>query len=271
MRQVVVRSTIVAATLIVGACASTPEPFSPPPSEIVINAPRSDRGNPNFYEVLGRRYHVMPSADGYLEDGVASWYGRDFHGRSTSSGERYDMYALTAAHKTLPLPTWVEVTNRTNGKTVIVKVNDRGPFVGDRIIDLSYAAALALDMIGNGTAPVLVRALGVPTVIPAAFAAGASALAVASVASVRQAEPEQTYLQVGAFAEPANASRMIATLRGAGVGQVHLHPPEPAGDGVHRVHVGPLASEAEYDTVQSKLRTLGYEDGHLVLEHFPTP
>ena len=131
-----------------------PSAYSPPP--------RRDRGNPPFYDVLGKRYYVLESSEGYQAKGVASWYGGDFHGLSTSSGERYDMHAMTAAHTTLPIPTWVEVTNLGNGKRVIVKVNDRGPFVDSRLIDLSYAAATALDMIRAGTARVEVRAIGEP-------------------------------------------------------------------------------------------------------------
>jgi rare lipoprotein A len=117
---------------------------------------------PQTYEVLGKRYVVRSSSDGYRERGTASWYGRPFDGRPTSSGEMYDMMELTAAHPTLPIPTWVEVTNLKNGKRVVVKVNDRGPFVGKRLIDLSYGAATALDMVRDGTAHVDVRALPGP-------------------------------------------------------------------------------------------------------------
>ena len=116
-------------------------------------------GNPQFYEVFGKRYKVRESGKGYRERGIASWYGRPFHGRPTSSGEKYDMEEMTAAHTSLPLPTWVEVTNLSNGKTVVVKVNDRGPFVGNRLIDLSHAAAKALDIVRTGTARVEVQAL----------------------------------------------------------------------------------------------------------------
>lgn len=269
-------SGLVALLLGAGGCASNaPRSIPSTVGEPVIDAPRSERGNPNFYEVLGRRYHVMPSADGYRETGVASWYGRDFHGRSTSSGERYDMFALTAAHKTLPLPTWVEVTNRNNGKRVIVKVNDRGPFVGDRVIDLSYAAALELDMIGSGTVPVSIRALGVPAAQPSPRLDApppTSAILAANVAPSSSRLPveiatEKTFVQVGAFAEQANASRVLAELRLAGLADVHVHSPATVG-GVHRVHVGPLTSEREFDLVRSKLRALGFADVHLVLERF---
>ncbi|MEO8465185.1 MAG: septal ring lytic transglycosylase RlpA family protein [Gammaproteobacteria bacterium] len=132
---------------------------------------RSERGNPPFYNVLGKRYHVLPTSAGYRARGTASWYGPDFHGLATSSGERYDMNAMTAAHTTLPLPTWVEVTNLENGRSVVVKVNDRGPFVANRIIDLSYAAATQLDMVRNGTARVEVRAMAAPYAQPIIAAA----------------------------------------------------------------------------------------------------
>ena len=122
---------------------------------------KSKYGNPPVYEVAGRFYQTMDSAEGYLEQGIASWYGSKFHGRLTSSREVYDMYLMTAAHRYLPIPTFVEVTNRKNGKSVIVKVNDRGPFHDDRIIDLSYAAAVRLGVIATGTAPVEVRAVSV--------------------------------------------------------------------------------------------------------------
>src|SRR6516162_3760878 len=121
--------------------------------------PRSAHGNPPFYDVLGQRYHVLASADGYLERGVASWYGPTFHGGNTSNGESYDMYGITAAHKTLPLPCYARVTNLRNGRSVVVRINDRGPFVANRLIALSYTAAARLDMLREGTTLVEVRTL----------------------------------------------------------------------------------------------------------------
>ena len=109
--------------------------------------------------MLGQRYYVQASSVGYRETGVASWYGPKFHGRSTSNGETYDMYAMTAAHKTLPLPTYAEVTNLNNGRSIIVKINDRGPFHENRIIDLSYTAAIKLDIVKKGTGLVEVKAI----------------------------------------------------------------------------------------------------------------
>ncbi len=122
--------------------------------------PRSPYGNPPFYDVFGKRYFVLSSSADYIERGVASWYGPGFHKVRTSTGETYDMYGMTAAHKTLPLPAYVRVTNLQNGRSVVVRVNDRGPFVGNRIIDLSYTAAAKLDMLRNGTAMVEVRSVG---------------------------------------------------------------------------------------------------------------
>ena len=121
--------------------------------------PPSRSGNADTYVVFGRRYRVRETSEGYREQGTASWYGADFHGRKTSSGPLYDMYELTAAHKSLPLPAYVRVTNLENGRSTVVKVTDRGPFVSGRIIDLSYAAALRLDMLERGTALVEVAAL----------------------------------------------------------------------------------------------------------------
>jgi len=150
-------------------------PDSPPDLSAVRDAvpreePRARYGNPASYEVFGETYHVKETAEGYEEEGRASWYGTKFHGRRTSSGETYDMYAMTAAHRTLPLPAYAEVTNLDNGKRVVVRINDRGPFVDNRIIDLSYAAAYRLDMVDAGTAPVRVRtitAAGLPTMADA--------------------------------------------------------------------------------------------------------
>ncbi len=120
---------------------------------------KSRIGNPESYEEFGERYKVLQSSQGFNEKGLASWYGIDFHGRDTSSGEVYDMYDMTAAHKTLPLPTYVRVVNFDNGRSLVVKVNDRGPFIRGRIIDLSYAAAYRLGITGPGTANVEITAL----------------------------------------------------------------------------------------------------------------
>jgi len=121
--------------------------------------PPSRSGNPDTYVVFGRRYRVKESSEGYRESGVASWYGWDFHGRKTSSGPPFNMFELTAAHKSLPIPTYARVTNLENGRSIVVKINDRGPFIDDRAIDLSYAAAARLEMLEQGTAQVEIVAL----------------------------------------------------------------------------------------------------------------
>jgi rare lipoprotein A len=269
-----------AAVLLIGslaACAnnetrsSAPEPraAASPPAAAGPAAPRrSDRGNPPFYDVLGKRYHVLPTSAGYVARGVASWYGRDFHGLATSSGETYDMHAMTAAHTTLPLPTWVEVTNLTNGKRVVVKVNDRGPFVDNRLIDLSYAAATALDMVRTGTTRVEVR-----TVAPPLDALRAETVVAASTASSSQPQagvpPERMFLQIGAFAEVENAERLVARLRASGFANPTVVSDPSEGRRLHRVWLGPLRDSIEYDALDTRLRSIGVAGSRLVVDRAP--
>ena len=154
--------------------AAAPAPISQVGADVIPKAePRSRYGNPPFYDVYGKRYYVLSSSADYVERGVASWYGPGFHRVKTSTGELYDMYGMSAAHRTLPLPAYVRVTNLQNGRSVVVRVNDRGPFVGNRIIDLSYTAAAKLDMLRDGTAMVEVRSLdnGAPPPQPTTLAA----------------------------------------------------------------------------------------------------
>jgi rare lipoprotein A len=251
--------------------ASVPRDTARAPSDLTDAVPpRGDRGNPPFYDVLGKRYHVLPSSEGYVHRGIASWYGRDFHGLRTSSGEIYDMYAMTAAHTTLPLPTWVEVTNLTNGKRVTVKVNDRGPFVDNRLIDLSYAAARALDIIGPGTAPVEVRAVAPP---PDAFRSGATVAATPArelAPSLQAAAPvERMFLQVGAFAQPENAERLAARLRASGFANSSVVRKPSDSRRLHRVWLGPIRDSAEFDLLDSKLRAIGMSGARLVVDRGP--
>ncbi len=137
-----------------------PGDLSRTPDAVPRIEPKSRYGNPSSYTVAGQTYRVRSTSQGYKEKGRASWYGTKFHGNRTSSGESYSMYKMTAAHKTLPIPCYVRVTNTSNGRAVIVRVNARGPFVHGRIIDLSYAAATKLGILSQGTAPVLVEAVG---------------------------------------------------------------------------------------------------------------
>ncbi len=261
-----------AVLLLVGACtlvggrgprsggqtsSATPvRPAIPPdiaaiPDAVPRSEPRSRNGNPPVYEVLGRRYTLLATADGYVERGVASWYGPGFHGVSTSTGEPYDMYAMTAAHKTLPIPCYARITNLVNGRTVVVRINDRGPFVANRLIDLSYTAAAKLDMLRAGTAMVEVRVVTpdapqneAPRVVPV---------------------PPALYVQAGAFAVPANAQRLLLRLQQAGLSNAFVLPPLP-GRRLYRVRVGPVSSVDDYDVMAARLATLGVPDARLALD-----
>ena len=251
----------------------------PPPDVLAIPdvvpraEPRSKRGNPPFYEVFGKRYYVLATSEGHVERGTASWYGPGFHSASTSMGERYDMYAMTAAHKTLPLPAYAEVTNLRNGRKVVVRINDRGPFVGDRIIDLSYTAAARLDMLLQGTAPVEVRVItprpgpgagsATPPVTPVAPSVPPVTVVNAPAAKPGGAAP--LYIQAGVFADHENARRRVEVLLAAGLELASLDEiPNPRA--LHRVRVGPFASVEEFDLTMQRLRTLGITDARLLAD-----
>jgi len=239
-------------------CAGGPSPDRVATSDAVPRAePPSSRGNPSSYTVHGKRYHVRPSNAGFHQRGIASWYGNKFHGRLTSSGEPYDMYKMTAAHKTLRLPAYVRVTNLDNGKSVVVRVNDRGPFVGDRIIDLSYAAAHKIDMTGRGTAPVEIEVVG-----PGQATARSNDQGNWRPATLPNARwGENVFVQVGAFRDRDNAAAIGARLRRAG-----LSPITRAEDGLTRVRVGPFASAAAFDSAVKRLRELGFHDARMVVK-----
>ena len=258
-----------------------PEPVAPseaPPApqsvpDVVPRVePRSRNGNPPFYDVLGKRYFVLSSSVGYVERGVASWYGPGFHKVRTSTGETYDMYGMTAAHKTLPLPAYVRVTNLQNGRSVVVRVNDRGPFVGNRIIDLSYTAASKLDMLRNGTAMVEVRTLDPAGAAPGAPADSADSpppLAAPDVNSGGVSTvpvPRALFIQAGAFSDPKNADRLLEKLRGGGYGKVFVRDNEIAGRRMYRVRIGPVPSVAEFDRIVAALERVGVNDAHLALD-----
>ena len=239
--------------------APPPAPAPPPPAggnnvpDAVPRAePRSAHGNPPFYDVLGRRYYVLANADGYLERGVASWYGPAFHGGNTSSGEPYDMYAMTAAHKTLPLPCYARVTNLRNGRSVVVRINDRGPFVANRLIDLSYSAAARLDMLREGTTLVEVRVLS-PAVPD-------------ELTRTSVQPPPALYLQAGAFADQQNAQRLLARLQAAGLERAFIALPLQSGAHLYRVRLGPIDSVAQFDELSARLSALGISDARLALE-----
>lgn len=266
---------LVLAAALLGACATRPVVDSAPPRGSAIPPdlpndpvpraePLSRYGNGPIYEVYGQPYEVMRSSHGYSERGVASWYGSKFHGRPTSSQEPYDMHQLTAAHKTLPLPTYVEVRNLRNNKTVVVRVNDRGPFVDNRIIDLSFAAARRLDMIRDGTSLVEVRAISFdkpPPPVPDSIVAAAVAEA-DSGGSVEN----QVFLQVGAFGERRNAERRHRLLQGKGIDGAFVYEEIGMERPLYRVRIGPLPDVDAYDQLVARLASLGITDSHIVTE-----
>lgn len=185
----------------------------------------SPKGTFRPYTIAGKRYHPLSTADGYVERGIASWYGRDFHGRKTSNGETYDMHAMTAAHKVLPMNTIIRVTREDTGAAVVLRVNDRGPFVGSRIVDLSYAGAKALDIVGPGTALVRLEAVGM---------AGET-----RTRSLAQAmENGRYYVQVGAFTFRENAVRLAEKLRAGAYPQSRLQKALVDGKTFWRVQAG---------------------------------
>lgn len=215
------------------------------PDPIPRFEPPSARGNPKTYQVFGKTYRTMTSSAGYFATGRASWYGRKFHGRSTSSGEPYDMLQLTAAHRALPLPTWLRVTNLENGRTTLVRVNDRGPFHSDRIIDLSFGAAYKLGFAHKGTARVRIEALtpggGARRTDGDAPAMSAPSAVVATPAA--PAVPQRFVLQAGAFSTLEAADRLKARLER--VTEIRAYVVRVADENLYRVRLGPVQSEAE--------------------------
>jgi rare lipoprotein A len=244
------------------APAVAPPPAGSVPDAVPRSEPRSRSGNPPFYDVFGIRYFVLSSSVGYRERGVASWYGPGFHKVRTSTGEAYDMYGMTAAHKTLPLPAYVQVTNLQNGRSVVVRVNDRGPFVGNRIIDLSYTAAAKLDMLRNGTAMVEVRTVDASTTAPATAPPAGQAPAAPQAPAATSA----LFVQAGAFSDPANADRLVQKLRGGGYGTVFVRDDQIAGRRMYRVRIGPIPDVADFDRVVAALERAGVHDAHLALD-----
>ena len=229
--------------------------------------PRSRYGNGPVYEVLGETYRVMDSGSGYKERGVASWYGKKFHGRLTSNREPYDMYAMTAAHKTLPLPTYVNVRNLRNNKSIVVRVNDRGPFVHNRIIDLSYAAALKLDMVRDGTSLVEVTAITFdvpPGDRPVRIVEPAQPPAPPTESQPAVQANNEIFVQVGAFGDRENAERRRSALLSEGIGGAFIFADEAATPPMYRVRIGPIDGVDAYDALVLKLEGLGITDPYLI-------
>ncbi len=217
--------------------------------------PKSRYGNKSPYSVLGKTYRVMPDSHEYLERGVASWYGNKFHGYMTSSLEPYDMYQFSAAHKTLPLPSYVRVTNLANGKSVVVRVNDRGPFHDNRLIDLSYAAAVRIGVWPKGTGLVEVRVL----VGDRAEPTPPSAVSANDI-------PTRIFVQLGAFSDRDNAQLLLGRIERAGLGRAGIVTTRIDEREIHRVRLGPLRSVAEADALVSRIEKLGFGAPRVAVE-----
>ncbi len=255
------------------AAPVTPPAVPPPPvavdqipDAVPRDEPRSRFGNPPFYDVFGRRYYVLASNVGYVERGVASWYGPGFHEVQTSTHESYDMYGMTAAHKTLPLPCYARVTNLQNGRSVVVRINDRGPFVANRIIDLSYTAAAKLDMLRNGTAMVEVRTLSAADAAPGPTLAAQPAAAQPAATPAAAAPGPGLFVQAGAFASADNAQKLVEKLRMNHLGTVFIRENTLAGRTMYRVRLGPVADVAQFDRLVAALDQIGVHEARLALD-----
>lgn len=217
------------------------------PNAVPKVEPKSRYGNPSSYTVLGHTYHVLKNPDCYEEKGIASWYGTKFHERRTSSGEPYNMYSMTAANKVLPLPTYVRVTNLQNGRQIIVKVNDRGPFHENRVIDLSFAAAKKMGMMGKGTALVEIQAIDPRD--PNTFCGHGVTPA--------HAQKTQIYLQIGAFSSEANAQTFATKVRQHTNRPVSVITVTAKAKTLYKVQIGPIKNVDETDTVTNRLKSAG--------------
>jgi len=226
------------------------------PDAVPASVTPSKYGNPDSYEVFGNTYYVKDSAQGFQQKGIASWYGNKFHGKRTSSGEDYDMYAMTAAHKTLPIPVFVEVTNHDNNRKAIVKVNDRGPFHQGRIIDLSYAAATKLGVAQTGTANVSIR-----VVMSESDKNRQLSSAVVEPVAV---EGDKLYVQIAAFSSEDNALLHLDKLQGEGFSDVRLHIESKKGKAMYRVRIGPLPSEQVAQNVVVQLKENNHKGSKIV-------
>lgn len=222
--------------------------YSSLPGPTPIYEPKSKMGNAKSYVVWGKRYHVLESSIGFEQDGEASWYGEPFHGRKTSNGEVYDMHSMTAAHKNLPLPTYLHVTNKKNGKEVIVRVNDRGPFHGDRIIDLSYRAAQELGFDKEGIANVHLKAIN-PDDVNNKSSAKEDVL-----------DLERRWLNVQAFAvaNEEEAEKVKKELERKMSHPVYID--KRLLEKYYKVIVGPIKGSSNADIVRDQLAGYGYDD-----------
>lgn len=227
------------------------------PDAVPINEPKSRYGNPASYEERGKRYYVLKSAAGYQQKGIASWYGTKFHGRRTSSGETYDMYKMTAAHKTLPIPCFVQVTNLDNNKTIVVRVNDRGPFHEGRIIDLSYAAAKKLGISDTGTGRVEVH-----TVTTAHMPLNTDKAILPKTAG----GDGYIYVQLGAFGAIDNAESLANKLRNSDFRTVRVHRIVNNKKSLYKVRIGPMPTRDIAYGVLTRLTSSGQKTAQIIVD-----
>lgn len=280
---------VIAGALVLAGCASSPEPDhssrytlsqdrapagSFDASGLQDAKPRYEEprraGNKSPYNVWGKEYWVRESNDGYVQRGTASWYGEKFHGHNTSNGEVFDMYEMTAAHKSLRIPGYARVTNLDNGRSVIVRVNDRGPFHGDRLIDLSYAAAKKLGYQGRGTARVEVAAITVKPDGSMTLAGKPFPDAGAPVDAERLADSgtgnEALFVQLGSFSQRNPAEALMDRARRAVANPMRVREIETASGRFHRVQVGPFRDEDEALRTQSLLENQGFGQSILLTD-----
>ncbi len=263
MYRIDIRFVAVAMLVVIAACSTTPSithdsaPAHPPadlarlPDPVPHSEPLSKYGNKSPYQVLGKTYYVLRNPAGYKEYGTASWYGTKFHGRKTSSGEPYDMYELTAAHRSLPIPSYARVTNLDNRRSVIVRVNDRGPFHSERIIDLSYAAAVKLGYAERGTARVMVERIdgGADEIVATTDADSDGKRSASAAAPPAISSAGQIYLQAGAFASATGAERLRSDL--TRIVAVAVHVQRTTNDRYYHVRIGPVMQMSEATRLQA--------------------
>jgi len=221
---------------------------------------RTRAGNKNPYTVLGKTYHLIKDESSYRERGYASWYGNKFNGHNTSNGERYDMYAMTGAHKTLPIPSYVRVTNLDNGKSVIVRINDRGPFHQGRIVDLSYAAAQRIGILKAGTGRVEVEIALPGDAAPIPRRADGK-----TPKQIEPALPAGTYLQLGAFSQKESAQQFAASVGSKLTYPVTIHSVAQPSQ-VHRVRVGPFKDAKSLQDARDQLARIKIFEAHVVYQ-----
>jgi rare lipoprotein A len=229
--------------------------------------PRSRSGNSKSYTVLGKTYYVLPTNKNFVQCGKASWYGNKFHGRHTASGEIYDMHKFSAAHTTLPIPVFMKVTNLENGKSIVVRVNDRGPFHHDRIIDLSYAAATALGIAGQGLGNVEVRSLDYKGASACHSGAGGEMASPSYTEEQNIVYANDYYIQVGAFLSMENLVKMKNKLKKNSIGPTVVHQFRKFGKIIHRLRIGPLHKQHQVNSLAKQLDNAGFFDYQLVKEN----